>query len=73
MELTNKERILLEDQLRAEYICINKYKTYSAQSVDPEIKYLFDLVAKQEEQHANTIKMLLQQGGFKPPVISSIK
>ena len=25
-----------------------------------------DLVAKQEEQHANTIKLLLQQGGFKP-------
>jgi rubrerythrin len=35
--------------------------------VDPEIKYLFDLVAKQEEQHANTIKLLLQQGGFSPP------
>jgi rubrerythrin len=67
MELTNKERILLEDQLKSEYICINKYKAYSAQSVDPEIKYLFDLVAKQEEQHANTIKLLLQQGGFSPP------
>ena len=32
MELTNKERILLEDQLQAEYICINKYKAYAAQS-----------------------------------------
>ncbi len=67
MELTNKERILLEDQLRAEYTCINKYRAYAAQAVDPEIKYLFELVAKQEEQHANTIKMLLQQGGFSPP------
>ncbi|MCM8901642.1 ferritin-like domain-containing protein [Caldicoprobacter algeriensis] len=67
MELTNKERILLEDQLRVEYICMNKYRAYAAQAVDPEIKYLFDLVAKQEEQHANTIKMLLQQGGFNPP------
>ena len=67
MELTNKEKILLEDQLQAEYICINKYKTYAVQSVDPEIKYLFNLVAKQEEQHANTTKMLLQQGGFQPP------
>jgi rubrerythrin len=67
MELSNKEKVLLEDQLQAEYICINKYKAYSMQSVDPEIKYLFDLVAKQEEQHANTLKMLLQQGGFNPP------
>lgn len=66
MELTNKEKILLEDQLRAEYMCINKYRAYAAQAVDPEIKHLFDLVAKQEEQHANTIKMLLQQGGFNP-------
>ncbi len=67
MELTNKERILLEDQLRAEYMCINKYRAYAAQATDPEIKYLFELVAKQEEQHANTIKALLQQGGFTPP------
>lgn len=67
MELTNKEKILLEDQLQAEYMCINKYRAYAAQAVDPEIKHLFDLVAKQEEQHANTLKMLLQQGGFNPP------
>lgn len=69
MELTNKEKILLEDQLRAEYMCINKYRAYAAQAVDPEIKHLFDLVAKQEEQHANTIKMLLQQGGFNPTTL----
>lgn len=67
MELTNKEKMLLEDQLKAEYMCMNKYRAYAAQAVDPEIKHLFELVAKQEEKHANTIKMLLQQGGFSPP------
>ena len=67
MELTNKEKLVLEDQLYAEYLCMSKYKAYETQSVDPEIKYIFNLVHKQEEHHANSIKSLLQQGGFDPP------
>lgn len=67
MELTQKEKMMLEDQLKAEYICMNKYKLYSEKSVDPEIKNIFKMVYKQEEQHANSIKELLQQGGCQPP------
>ena len=67
MELTNKEKMLLEDQLQAEYLCISKYKSYETQAVDPEIKYIFNMVYKQEQQHANAIKDLLIQGGFEPP------
>lgn len=67
MELSDKEKRLLEDQLQAEYICMNKYQAYAVQSVDPDIKNLFNMVYKQEENHANTIKDLLLKGGFQPP------
>jgi hypothetical protein len=38
MELSDKEKKLLEDQLKAEYICMSKYKLYSEQAGDPQIK-----------------------------------
>ncbi|MFY9176508.1 MAG: ferritin-like domain-containing protein [Caldicoprobacterales bacterium] len=67
MELSQSEKKILEDQLRAEYICINKYKLYAEQAVDPQIKRVFSLVYEQEVNHANTLKSLLEQGGFNPP------
>jgi len=67
MELTDKEKKLLEDQLHSEYLCMHKYKVYASQAVDPQIKNIFNLVYQQEVEHANTIKSLLQQGGFQPP------
>ncbi len=38
MELSDREKKILEDQLKAEYICINKYKLYAEQAVDPQLK-----------------------------------
>ena len=67
MELTDKEKKLLEDQLQAEYVCMSKYKLYATQAVDPQIKNVFNLVYEQEVQHANSLKALLEQGGFNPP------
>lgn len=67
MELSDKEKKILEDQLRAEYICMNKYKLYAEQASDPQIKNLFNLVYEQESNHAETLKSLLEQGGFSPP------
>ncbi|HZJ83106.1 MAG TPA: ferritin-like domain-containing protein [Clostridia bacterium] len=67
MELTDKEKKILEDQLKAEYICINKYKLYADQASDPQIKNAFNLAHQQEVQHANSLKALLEQGGFNPP------
>ena len=67
MELSDKEKKLLEDQLKAEYICMSKYKLYSEQAGAPQIKNIFNLVYQQEAQHAETLKSLLEQGGFSPP------
>ncbi len=67
MELSDKEKKILEDQLKAEYICMSKYKLYADQAVDPQIKNVFNLVYEQEAKHAETLKSLLEQGGFNPP------
>ncbi len=67
MELTDKEKKLLEDLLQIEYLCMHKYQVFTTQAVDPQIKNIFNMAYQQEVRHANTIKSLLQQGGFQPP------
>lgn len=60
LQLTQKERTLLEDQKIHEEICIQKYTNYAQQVKDPQLKQLFDQYASQEQQHYNTINQLLQ-------------
>lgn len=60
MQLTQKEKALLEDQKSHEDICIQKYTNYAQQAKDPQLKQLFNQYASQEQQHYNTINQLLQ-------------
>ncbi len=60
LQLTQKERTLLEDQKMHEEICIQKYTNYARQAKDPQLKQLFNQYASQEQQHYNTINQLLQ-------------
>ena len=60
IQLTQKERTLLEDQKKHEEICIQKYSNYAQQVKDPQLKQLFGQYASQEQQHYNTIDQLLQ-------------
>lgn len=64
MPLTNKEKLLIEDNLNNEYLCIRKYRQYSAMTSDPKIKQIFTDLAAKEEQHANTLKGMLSQNGI---------
>ena len=57
--LSQKERLLLEDQKSHEKVCIEKYTNYANQAQDPELKQLFNTYAKQEQQHLNTINQIL--------------
>ncbi|HHY60496.1 MAG TPA: spore coat protein [Clostridia bacterium] len=57
--LTQKERMLLEDQKKHEEICIQKYQAYAAQVQDPQLKQLLNSYAEQERRHLNTINQLL--------------
>ena len=65
MELSDKEKVT-EDQLKAEYICMSKSKLYSEQAGDPQIKNILTWYTS-KVQHAETLKSLLEQGGFSPP------
>lgn len=71
MNLTTKERYLLEDQKTHEQLCIQKYTNYANLASDPQLKALFNNNANIEREHLNTINQLLlgqipavnQQGG----------
>lgn len=60
LQLTQKERTMLEDQKVHEEICIKKYTNYAQQASDPQLIKLFIQYASQEQQHYNTINQLLQ-------------
>jgi len=71
-QLSQKERMFLQDQMEHENICIKKYTNYSNIAQDPELKQMFKTYAGQEQQHYNTLNQILngqnpnmsaQQGG----------
>jgi spore coat protein CotF len=57
--LTQKEKGLLQDQKTHEEVCIKKYNDYANKAQDPQLKQLFSSIAKQEQQHLDTINQLL--------------
>lgn len=59
MQLTQKERYLLEDQKSHEELCIKKYSNYTNQAQDPQLKQLFTELGNQEQQHLNTVNQIL--------------
>jgi spore coat protein CotF len=72
LSLTSKERLLLEDQKSHEEICIQKYSNYAKLASDQQLKTIFNIHAKIEQEHLNTINQMLsgqvpalnnQQGG----------
>lgn len=60
MHLTTKERLLLQDMLHHEQLCIAKYSNYTAQAQDPQLKQLFADYGNHEQQHYDTITQILQ-------------
>lgn len=59
LKLTQKERMLLEDQRKHEQICIEKYTNYANQAQCPQLKQLFNNHAQLERTHLDTINQLL--------------
>ncbi|WP_422443706.1 spore coat protein [Thermoanaerobacterium sp. DL9XJH110] len=66
MQLTQKEKLQLQDALSHERICVMKYNNYANQAQDTEIASMFRNLANREQQHVDTISRLLQQGGTQP-------
>ncbi len=69
LQLTQKERMLLQDQLSHEEACIKKYGSYAGQAQDPQLKQLFTQHLQHEQQHHDTVSQLLQ--GSLPSMASS--
>lgn len=59
VNLTEKERLLLEDQKQHEEMCIKKYNNYANQAQDFQLKQIFLANAQQEQQHLDTINQML--------------
>ncbi len=59
LQLTQKERLLLEDQKVHEESCVQKYTEYVQQAQCPQLKELFSQYASQEQQHLNSINQIL--------------
>jgi spore coat protein CotF len=59
LQLTQKEKLQLQDQQSHEEVCIQKYQQNAQQAADPRLKQLFQSYAQQEQQHLNTINSIL--------------
>lgn len=59
VQLSQKGRMLLQDQIKHEEVCIQKYNNYSNQAQDPQLKQLFKSYADQEQNHYNTLNQIL--------------
>ncbi len=60
IQLTQKERMLLQDQLSHEEACIKKYGSYAQQTQDAQLKQLFTQHQQHEQQHYDTVSQFLQ-------------
>ena len=59
INLSIKERMLLEDEKSHEQLCVDKYNEYSNKAYCPELKNLFSQLAQKEQQHLDSINQLL--------------
>ena len=62
-QLTQKERMLLEDGKRHEELCIRKYGDYALRVQDPQLAQMFNQHRSHEAQHYQTLTNILGQGG----------
>lgn len=57
--LSQKEKMLLEDQKSHEEMCVQKYNKYAGEAQDQALKQLFTTHASHEQQHFNTLNQIL--------------
>lgn len=59
IQLSQKERMILEDEKKQEEICVIKYKKYSGQAQDSELKQLFNTLSTEEQHHLDMLNQML--------------
>ncbi|MDP4119808.1 MAG: spore coat protein [Bacillota bacterium] len=68
MQLTQKETSFLNDLKGQEQTCVEKYKKYSSDANDEQLKNLFSQIGQTEQQHLDTINQIM--GGTVPSMQS---
>lgn len=59
LNLSQKERMLLEDQKSHEELCVKKYNDYASKTQDTQLKQLFNNYSSKEQDHLNSINQIL--------------
>lgn len=59
IQLSQKERMLLEDLKHHEELCVQKYTKYSNEAQDQQLKQLFQNLGTTEQEHYNTVNQIL--------------
>ncbi|MDP4126854.1 MAG: DUF892 family protein [Bacillota bacterium] len=59
LQLSQKERMFLQDLSHHEQLCVQKYNKYANEAQEPQLKQLFQTHSSHEQQHYNTINQLL--------------
>lgn len=59
VQLSQKEKILLQDLSHHEQLCVQKYNKYSNEAQEPQLKQLFQTHSSHEQQHFDTINQIL--------------
>lgn len=62
-QLSQKEKMLLQDLKKEEELCVIKYQNYAQQAKDSQLCQLFNKLAGEEQKHYDTVNQLLQSGG----------
>ena len=60
IQLSQKERKVLQDQKKHEEVCIRKYDHFAQKASDPQLRNMFAHFADQERHHYNSLDQLLQ-------------
>lgn len=60
MNLTEKQKSLIQDLMAQEELCMQKYSQYTNLAKDEELKQLFRNIRENEEEHYNLLQHLLE-------------
>ena len=63
-QITQKEKLYLQDQLHHEQVCLSKCDIYLNQVHDPQVRNTVDQIKKDCQEKVDFIQNFLQQSGF---------
>jgi len=68
MRMTEKEKLYVQDQIKAEQLCAKKAQLYQDQTHDPSIQGLLRQCADKSQRHVNSLQTLLREAGISIPM-----